>query len=234
MNPEQIPQPVSYNSGGGQKRNILFTVVLALLLVGSLVFGGWAFKNMQDYKNNSDKKAATAVEAAKKVQAAELQAGFDQLSKSPNKTFQGSPTYGSISFSYPKTWSAYVDTSNTSEPINAYFHPNEVPGIQSKTAYALRLELLSTDYAQLIQQFSSQITSGKVTAKAYTPPKLNGVTNVQPGTLFSGQINSQDSTQQGTLLAIKVRDKTLQISTQSNDYLSDFSSTILPSLSFAP
>jgi hypothetical protein len=234
MNPEQNPQPVSYNSGGGQKRNILFTVILVLLLVGSLVFGGWAFKNMQDYKNNSDKKSATAVAAANKVQAAQLQTQFDQQSKSPNKVFSGSPTYGSITFNYPKTWSAYVDTTNPSEPINAYFHPNEVPGTQSKTAYALRLELLSTDYAQLTQQLSSQIVNGKITAKAYTPPKLNGVANVQPGTLFSGQVNQQDNTQNGTLLIIKVRDKTLEISTQSNDYLPDFNNTILPSLSFVP
>jgi hypothetical protein len=234
MNPQQPSQPVSYNSSPGQGRNILFTVVMVLLLAASLVFGGWAFKNMQDYKNNSDKKSAIAVEAAKKTQAAQLQAQFEDQNKSPFKTFQGSPTFGTISFSYPKTWSAYVDTSNSSEPINAYFHPGEVPGTQSKTAYALRLELVSTDYAQALQQFSSNITSGKVTAKAYIPPKLSGVANVQAGTLLSGQINPQDSTQAGTLLVIKVRDKTLEISTQSNNFLPDFNNTILPSLSFAP
>ena len=189
---------------------------------------------MQDYKTNSDKKSAAAVELAKKAQAVQLQAQFDEQSKSPNKSFHGSATYGSITFNYPKTWSAYVDTSNSSEPINAYFHPNEVPGVQSKTAYALRLELLSTDYSQVVQQFSSQIQQGTVTAKAYLPPRLNGVANVQPGTMFSGQVNNQDQTQRGTLLAIKVRDKTLEISTQSGDYLGDFNNTILPSLSFAP
>jgi hypothetical protein len=233
MNPQQ-PGPVSYNSTSSGAKNILTTIVLVLLLVAALVFGGWAFSKMQHYKNDSQQISAAAVEAAKKVQAAQLQTQFDQQSKSPLKNFHGSPTYGSVSFDYPKTWSAYVDTSNTSEPINAYFHPNEVPGIQSKTAYALRLELLSTDYSQIIQQLSSQIKQGTVTAKAYLPPKLNGVANVQPGTLFSGQTNSSDSTQRGTLLAIKVRDKTLEISTQSNDYLADFSNTILPSLSFAP
>ena len=234
MNPQQPYQPVSYNSGSGRGKSIIFTVVMVLLLVGSLIFGGWAFKNMQDYKNNSDKKSAAAVEAAKKAQAIQLQAQFDEQSKSPNKVFHGSPTYGSISFNYPKTWSAYVDTSNSSEPINAYFHPNEVPGTQSKTAYALRLELVSTDYAQVIQQLNSSITAGKTTAKAYLPPKLSGLANVQPGTLFSGQVNQQDQTQRGTLLAIKVRDKTLEISTQSNDYLPDFTNTILASLNFAP
>ena len=230
----QNPQPVPYSSGPGRGKSISFTILLTALLIISLVFGGWAFSKMQDYKNNSDKKSAAAVESAKKTQDAQLQAQFDEQNKSPNKTFHGSATYGSISFNYPKTWSAYVDTSSTNEPINAYFHPNEVPGTQNKTAYALRLELLATDYAQIVQQFSSQIQQGTLTAKAYAPPKLNGVANAQPGTLFSGQINSQDTTQVGALLAIKVRDKTLEISTQSADYLADFNNVILPSLSFVP
>jgi hypothetical protein len=230
----QTSQPVSYNSGAGPGRSLLFTVLLAALLVISLVFGGWAFKNMQDYKNNSNKKTTTAVNSAVAAAKQAQKAQDDQDNKSPNKVFQGSATYGSIRFDYPKTWSGYVDTTSSSEPINAYFHPDVVPGIQSKTAFALRVELLSTDYSQVVQQLSSQIQQGTVTAKAYLPPKLNGVTNVQPGTLFSGQVNSQDNTQRGTLLAIKVRDKTLEISTQSNDYLSDFNNTVLSSLSFAP
>lgn len=234
MNPQQPAQPASYNSGSGGGKNLITTIALVTLLIISLGFGFLAFKNMQDYKNDSNKKVTAAVEAAKKTQAAQLQTQFEEQNKSPNKTFHGSPTYGSVNFSYPKTYSAYVDTSNTSEPINAYFHPNEVPGTQSKTAFALRLELLGADYAQVVQQLSSQSAHGTVTARAYLPPKMSGVANVQPGTLFSGQINQQDSTQRGTLLVIKVRDKTLEISTQSNDYLSDFNNSVLPSLSFAP
>jgi hypothetical protein len=233
MNPQQ-PAPVSYNSGGSTGRNILMTIVLVLLLIGALAFGGWAFKNMQDYKNNSDKKAAVAVEAAKKVQTTQLQAQFDEQSKSPNKTFHGSPTYGSISFNYPKTWSGYIDSSNSSEPINAYFNPDIVPGVQSKTAYALRLELVSTDYAQVLQQLNSQITQGTVTARAYVPPKLQGVANVVPGTYLSGQINNQDQTQRGFMVAIKVRDKTLEIYTDSAEFANDFNNIVLASLSFAP
>ena len=231
MNPNQ---PMSYNSGPGQARGSLLTVVLVILLVLSLVFGGWAFTKMQSYKNGNDKKTASsiasAVAAAKQAQKAQ----DDQDNKSPYSPFLGSATYGSVSFNYPKTWSVYNDTSSSSEPINAYFFPGQVPGIQSKTAFALRLELVSTDYSQVIQQFNFQVQQGSVTAKAYLPPKLNGLANVQPGTLFSGQTNIQDSTQKGILLAIKVRDKTLEISTQSNDYASDFNGIILSSLSFAP
>ncbi|MBX4201447.1 hypothetical protein KW803_00925 [Candidatus Saccharibacteria bacterium] len=234
MNPQQAPAPVSYNSGSGRGKSILVTGILVVLLIAALAFGGWAFTQMQDYKTKSDQKAAAAVAAATKSQATTLQAQFDEQSKSPNKTFVGSPTYGTVSFNYPKSWSGYVDTSNTSEPINAYFHPDVVPGVQAKAAYSLRLELLSTDYAQVLQQFASQIKTGTVKAAAYTPPKLSGVTNVQPGTLLTGQINNQDTAQTGTLLVIKVRDKTLLISTQSNEFLNDYKNTILPSLSFAP
>jgi len=231
MNPEQPSPPVSYNSQPGSSKNTFIIVVLVVLLVAALGFGGWAYSKMADYKNNTDKKIAVALDNAKTAQTKAVQAAFD---KANTKQFQGSPTYGSLSFSYPKTWSAYVDTTNTTEPINAYFQPNEVPGIQGKTAYALRVELVSTDYSQLVQQFSSGIQTAKVTAKAYVPPKLNGVANVQAGTMFSGLINPLDTTQHGTMLVIKVRDKTLQISTQSSDYLDDFNNIILPSLSFNP
>lgn len=224
MNPQQ--------TGGG--RRTLVVVVLAILLVASLVFGGWAFSKMQDYKKNSAQKAALAVAQAEADQKTQLQAQFNEQSKSPFKVFQGSPTYGSITFNYPKTWSAYVDTSNSSEPINGYFYPGEVPGIQSKTAYALRVELVDQDYSQILQNFSSQITQGQVTAQAYVPPKLKNTANINAGTYLSGQVNNQDQTQHGYMLVIRVRDKTLQIYTESADFLSDFNNTVLASLTFAP
>ncbi|HVS79041.1 MAG TPA: hypothetical protein VHD84_01995 [Candidatus Saccharimonadales bacterium] len=235
MYPQQ-PAPVSFNSTPKDHSpgKLIVIVVLALLLIAALVFGYWAYNSRQDYKNNTDKKINAAVTAAENAQAAKLQAEFAEQSKSPYKVFSGSATYGSITFNYPKTWSAYVDTTNPSEPINAYFFPNQVPGIQSKTAFALRIELLSTDYSQVLQQYSGLISQGTVKAKAYVPPKLKGVPNVQTGTLFSGQTNTSNNTQSGTLLAIKVRDKTLEISTQSSDYLNDFNKIILASLKFAP
>ena len=140
---------MSYNTGNSGGKSLLTTIVLGAALVLALIFGAWAFMKMQSYKTDSDKKSAAAVAAAEKTQAASLQAKFDELSKSPNKTFT-SPTYGSISFNYPRSWSAYADTTGQTEPINAYFQPDVVPGIQSKTAFALRVELLSTDYSQEI------------------------------------------------------------------------------------
>jgi hypothetical protein len=233
MNPQQPAAPAEYQSSGGG-RQVVVIIILVLLLVASLGFGGWAYSKMQDYKKNSDQKSATAVIAANKQLTAKLQTQFDQQSKSPTKTFKGPQPYGSVTFDYPKTWSAYADTTNTSEPINAYFHPGEVPSTQSKTAYALRVELLNSDYSQIVSQLNSSITQGTITSKAYLPPKLKGVTNVTPGVYLTGHVNPQDQTQSGYMVIIKVRDKTLEIYSESADYQDDFNNIVLASLSFAP
>ena len=219
-----------YNQSGSVT-SLAAILVLALALVATAVFGGWAFTSRQDYKNNSDKKAAAAVEAAKKTQADELQKAFADQAKLPYKTYKGSTTYGSVGFNYPNTWSGYVDESASNEPINGYFHPAVVPGLQSKAAYALRVELVDSDYSSVLTGHDSQIKDGSVKASAYIPPKMVGVTNVQPGTRLDGALDS-DTT--GSMVIIKVRDKTLQVYTQSNDFLNDFSNVVLPSLTFAP
>lgn len=223
--------PVETSDGKGQ---LITIIILVLLLIAAIVFGGWAFSKMRDYKNNTDKKVSAAVLAANKAEDTKLQAQFDEQSKSPYKTFQGSPTYGSISFDYPKTWSAYVDTTSSSEPINGYFYPDMVPGITSKTAYALRVELVNTDYTQVLQGLDNLISQGNVTARAYVPPKMQGAANVTAGTYLTGQINSQDPTQQGNMMVIKVRDKTLEIYSESATYANDFNNIVLASLTFVP
>jgi cytoskeletal protein RodZ len=229
---------------GGEEQNfspeppkshkLLIIIILVILLIGAVGFGMWAFSQMQDYKNHSDQKAAVAVAAAKKQQAAELQAQYDEQSKSPYKIYESSPTYGSVKFNYPKTWSGYVDSNNSSTPVDGYFHPDIVPGLQSKTAYALRVQVLNQDYSQVVQQFNSEIAQGQTTSKAYVPPKMQGNPNVTSGLYLTGQINPSDQTQRGNMVIMKVRDKTLEISTQSLSYANDFNSIILSSLTFVP
>src|SRR3989338_3443908 len=222
---------MSYKDQNGSVASFVLIFVLALAFLGAAFFGGWDYTSRQDYKDNSDKKAAATVEQAKQTQAADLQKQFDEKEKLPTKTYRCSTTYGTVTFTYPKTWSAYVDETSSSEPINGYFHPDIVPGLQSKAAYALRVELVNTDYSSVVKQHDSQVKDGSAKASAYVPPKMVGVTNVQPGTRLDGALD-QDTN--GSMVIIKVRDKTLQIYTESNDYLSDFTNTVLASLSFAP
>lgn len=215
------------------KAPLFAAIILGVLFVVALVFGIWAYMGRQDYKNNADAKAAAAAATAAKSQTTKDQADFAQQLKAPYKTYTGSATYGSITFNYPKTWSAYVDETGNDEPINGYFHPNVVPGVQSGTAFALRLELVNQSYSDVIAQFQPSVTNGTVKASAYTPPKLQGVNNVQTGTRLDGNIGS-DSQVSGSMVVVKVRDKTLKVYTLSNDYLSDFNNIILPSLTFNP
>lgn len=222
---------MSAKNQNGSVLSVFLIVILVLGLLGALGFGLWANSGRQDYKNNADVKIAAAVKVVKDAQAAELQRGFDELSKSPSKTFQSGVSSGSVTFSYPKSWSAYVDESSNTQPINGYFHPNQVPGVQSKASYALRVEMVSTDYSQVVNGLSSKTKDGTLKAAAYIPPKMAGQANVQPGTRFDGPID-QDKT--GSMVVIKVRDKTLKIYTESVDFLSDFNNIILPSLTYLP
>ena len=206
------PQTPTY---APQKSSKLPVVVLTLLLLLTLVFGLWAFSQMQTYKNKSDQKSAAAVDAAKKQLTLQLQTDFDKQAKAPYKTYQASATYGSITFDYPKTWSAY-DAGGSDEALNLYFFPGVVPNTDGSTAYPLRVELLSTDYASVVDQFSSGTSDGSVKASAYVPPKMKGVTNVTVGTRFDGAINQNNST------------------TQTAASVPDLDNIVLASLTFVP
>lgn len=64
---------------------------------------------------------------------------------------------------------------------------------------------------------------------------MKKVANVQPGIKLDGAIGqSQQGAQNGSMVIIKVRDKTLKIYTQSTSFSADFTKIILPSLTFVP
>ncbi len=212
-------------------KNVATILLLSIILFVAVVFGFWAFASRSDYKDNSDKKVAAAVKVAEAKGAADQQAKDAEANKQPYKTYNGSPTYGSVSFNYAKTWSGLVDTSQSDAPINGYFYPDVIPGIATTTPMALRVELVADDYASVISQYESNVSSGDVKASAYIPPKMQGVEHVTSGLRFDGKL---DDNKQGSMVIIKVRDKTLKISTESKDFVNDFHTTVPPSLTFLP
>lgn len=210
---------------------IIGGLIVLVLALAVLAFS--AYTTGQDYKKNSDKKAAEAVERAKAAQAKDLQAKFDEQSKLPNQTYKGPAAYGSVSFDYPKTWSVYI-AEGGEQLINGYFHPQIVPDVESDTAFALRLELVDTTYSQVVDGFDSDITSGKLKAKAYIPPRMKNVASAQPGLRFEGDLGQSDVAKKGAMVILPVRDKTLKIYTEAQNFLGDFDNTILTSLTFSP
>ena len=222
---------MNFQNQQGSALSVMLLAVVVLLLLASLGFGGWAYSQMQDYKTRSDKKSAQAVLVAEEVQKAKLEKEFAEKEKQPTKTYTGPETYGSVSYSYPKTWSAYIDeTSKSSNLLASYLHPNFIPSL-TDTSFALRLEIVNSPYDQVAKTYEASIKSGKLTATAYVPDKLKGNTVVQPGLKMVGEVTTK---KQGEIIVIKLRDKTLKAWTESNTFKPDFDNIFLPSLTFVP
>lgn len=198
-------------------------------LIAAMVFGGWAYMQMLDYKNHSDAKIAVAVTQAKSAEDTAKDAAFAEAEKQPLKTYQGPGTYGSVSVSYPKTWSAYViDTRNSSPYIDGYFHPDAVPDANGQgSVFSLRIQVVQDAYTDVLNGFSSAAKTGSVKVAPYAAPKVPGVVGVR----VDGQLTT---TKQGSMVILPLRNMTLKIWTESGLFENDFNNNILPNLTFRP
>lgn len=212
----------------GSVAGIVLVVLLSLFLVAALGFGVWAYMGRQDYKKNVDAKIKVAV--AKNTKEVQLKdaAEFAEVSKQPLKPYTGPEAFGSVQINYPKTWSAYVVTAAGGQPLDAYFNPDFVPSASDpKSVFALRVQIVSSTYSQTLTQFQGLQKQGKVTVAPFALPK----TPNQVGVRIDGQLTP---TKQGSMVVLPVRDKTLKLWIESNQFISDFNTIILPNASFSP
>jgi hypothetical protein len=206
---------------------VLPLVIVSVFLVGSLGFGIWAFMGRADYKDNSDQKVTAAVKVAVAAEDVKKDAAFAEKEKSPVKSYTASSSLGSLSFQYPKTWSAYIVESSGGQTLDGYFSPNIVPDIKSDTSFALRIQIVNTSYAAVLKTFDTNTKNGKVAAAAYRAPKVNE----SLGTMLTGLI---DTKKQGVLVLLPLRDKTIRIWTEGEDFRGDFNDIVLANLTFVP
>jgi hypothetical protein len=218
----------------GEASILMVPLILAvLLLIGAVVFGGWAYSGRQDYKNNVDAKIAVATKNARADEDVIKDKEHAELDKQPLKTYKGPDQYGAVLVSYPKTWSGYVIDSGSgtsSMPLDGYFHPNVVPNTGDRSAaFALRVQVANQPYSQVLASFSNDVTSKKVTVTPYAFPRVPKVIGVRiEGTIDSGRKLT------GVLILVPLRDKTLRVSTESPLYYADFNNLILPNITFSP
>lgn len=207
---------------------IITIIVLTLLLLSAIGFAIWAYAGMIDYKDNSDQKSAKAVAIAVQKEDSKKDKEFLEKEKQPLKTYLGPETYGGLSIQYPKTWSGFVtQTDKGSTPIDGYFYPNVVPGIQGGTNFALRAQVSSQSYDVEMKNMEARVKSGKVTAAPAVLPNVPGVN----GTRFTGEVNQG---QKSVLVVFPLRDKTIKIWTETPEFLNDFDTIILPNFKFTP
>ncbi len=208
----------------GEANFLLISLIFAaVLLLAALSFGLWAFMSRQDYKNNSDQKAAAAAEVASQQTAAQKDNEYLEKEKYPLKAYQGPSNLGSISMKYPKTWSGYISSADENSFI---FNPDVINGADN-TLYALKISVKEDQYSDTISQYDSQVQDGKLRAKAYSLPKVSSVIGVR----FDGEI---EDGKPGALVVLPLRDKTITIECQIPDRLKDFNKIILPNISFNP
>lgn len=198
------------------------------MLLGAGAFAVWAYNGRQDYKNNVDTKISTAVETNKQLVQAQDAKQYAEAAKQPLKTYVGPEAYGSVHISYPKIWSAYVDTTGGATGLNGYLYPDTVPSITSQSSvFALRVEVVQTAYDKVVSQFNGVLKQGKVTVTPYKLVKVPSIVGVR----IDGQIATN---KQGSMIVLPLRDKTLEIWTESTAFLNDFNNNILPYASFSP
>lgn len=203
-------------------------VSLAVLLIGALVFGFWAYGERNDYRDNVQSKIDEAVEAADQELREVLEAEFLEREKSPFRIYQGPGEFGSVRITYPKTWSAAVDeTAGGGTPVEGVFHPNFVPGERSDTAVALKFEVIEQPYDRVLNSYQSAARRGLVRISPYNAPKMPGVL----GARVNGEIERGF---QGSAVVFPLRDKTLRFSALSPQFVPDFNNIILANLEFTP
>ncbi len=225
----QMPQaPVQLPKSKSGLGLILTLVFFILLFIGAAAFAAYAYTSMLDYKDKSDQKSAKAVAIAIKQEDTKKDNEFTEKEKSPYKTYQGPTSYGSVNITYPKTWSAYIeekDRDNT--PVNGYFHPNFVPATNGGTAFALRIEVTNQAYDQVLKTFDSNVKAGKVTVRPFVAKNVPGVT----GARVDGEIERE---KKGSMILLPLRDKTIKVYAEAQQFVPDFDNIVLANLKFSP
>lgn len=221
-------QPPRRKGRGVQWLLVVPLIVFILISLSVSGFALWAFGERNDYKNNSDKKSAAAAEIARQQAGEEKEKEFLEREKNPYKEYKGPSAFGSLDVLYPKTWAAYIDeTKGGNLPVDGHFHPNFVPGLDSETAFALKVEVVEQPYDQVLAQFESDTKSGKVRVSPFKAAKVPSVL----GARVDGQVTDDFN---GSAVVFPLRDKTIKVSTQSQQFISDFDNIILPNLNFVP
>ncbi len=229
-----MPQPSAAPMTASQlkpQKPIALIILLVLFVLLFLGAAGYAFSMMSsrnDFRDNVEEKILAANEVAVTANTEELNAEFIEKEKEPYVVYTGPSQFGSVSVTYPKTWSAYVDESGKgSAPIDGYFHPGFVPGVDSGISFALKLEVLESSYDKELDKFASAVKKGTVKIAPVTLDKVPSVA----GSRADGLV---DKDKNGSVVLFPLRDKTIKVSVLSDQFIGDFNDIILKNMSFIP
>ncbi len=202
------------NETGAASGWMISTISLLVLFLGVGAFAIWAYVNYSEQKGFNDQDIALAQAEAKRDEAKRLEEDFAEREKNPRREFVGPTEYGRLSFDYPKTWSAYVlnDGSDRSR-YEAYLHPIVIPPLdQEDSRVALRVLILNEDYEQVIDDYADLVKKGDLRSSNI---EVNGNSGVRLDGAFDKNIR-------GSMVILRVRDKTVTLRTDADTFRPDF------------
>jgi hypothetical protein len=212
------------NESGALNVLLIPLILASLMFFTTLGFALWAYSERTDYKNNSDQKADKAVSIAVQRTKTEKDNEFLEREKQPLRDYIGPISLGSFTMKYPKTWSAY--SSEEESKTTMIFHPLVVPSGQN-SVYALKVEVIDGAFDSEAGNYDNDAKSGIVKVAPFKLPKMPSILGIR----VDGQIETE---KRGSVVLLPLRDKTLKITTESEDFLRDFNSIILPNFAFQP
>lgn len=182
------------------------------LIAGALA--AWMYVEYTREKTGVDAKIASEVAKGKNEQAEVDQKRFAEESKNPRIEFVGPSEYGRVSFMYPKTWSVYWDQDGSDRgDFKAYLHPKTVPPVRGDASrFAFRVEVLNSDYDRVLSQYAQQLKKGELTSSSV---EFNGNAATRLDGAFSKELR-------GSVVLMRVRDKTIRFSTDTDTFKPDF------------
>ena len=178
----------------------------------------WLLVSYTEQKSDVDGKIRLAVAAAVKKQSEEDEAKFQESYKNPRIEFVGPSEYGRVSFMYPKTWSVYVDKDGSDrKDYVAYLHPVSVPPVGTATSrFAMRLEILNRSFDDTLKQYEQPLKKGELKSSNV---EYNGVSSTRLDGAFTKELR-------GSVVLMKVRDKTIRLSTDADTFRPDFDAVL--------
>ena len=193
---------------------MIASISLIVLFIAAGSFAIWSFVNYSDQKNNVDTKVSLAVAEARKIQSETDEAKFAEREKEPRREFVGPSEYGRLTFDYPKTWSVYVENDGSDRSAyKAYLHPVTVPPLgNGNTRIAMRVTIENQDYDQVLSNYSYAVQEGNLRTSNV---EVNGNNGVRLDGAFSENIR-------GSLVLLRVRDKTVSLRTDADTFKPDF------------
>ena len=199
-----------------------FGCLVLFLIAGSLAI--WAYMQYSHEKNNVDSKVAIEVAKGKGEQAEIDQKKFSEEAKNPRIEFVGPSEYGRVSFMYPKTWSVYIENDGINRgDYKAYLNPVAVPSASNKASrFALRLEIINKNLDTVLNDYQSRLKKGELTSSS---TEFNGISATRIDGTFEKELR-------GSVVLMKVRDKTIRFSTDADTFKPDFQ-TILGTVKIA-